>query len=304
MSINSREIKERALELGFVLAGISQAGAVPQNIATGLSEHLAGGNHAGMRYLAENLAKRLDVTALVPGAHSVISCAVSYGAGWRENGCGADSLYIARYARQSDYHETVRHKLRQLADWLAAGSSAKSRFRCFVDTAPLLEKYYAVQAGLGWLGRNNLLINKDYGSWLLLGEIVTNLELEYDTPDTEGGCGECRRCVDACPGGAIHKAGQFDSRLCLSYHTIESKTEIPAEMVARFSGHFFGCDDCQLVCPYNTKSVNTAASCGAYAGLTASELAVMTEEQFGQRFGHTPLTRCGLERLKYIASLK
>ncbi|MBN2064399.1 MAG: tRNA epoxyqueuosine(34) reductase QueG [Sedimentisphaerales bacterium] len=303
---NSKQIKEKAIELGFVLVGISPAQTVNDTAASGLRDHLALGNNAQMQYLARNIDKRLDVRALVPGARSVISCAASYRTdpALTELADSSD-LYIAQYARRKDYHIIIRNRLQELAQWLLGQSGGTVQYRCFVDTAPLMEKYYAVEAGLGWLGRNNLLINEEYGSWLLLGELVVDIELEYDSRVLGVGCGSCRRCLDACPGGALQESGQFDSRRCLSYHTIESKEEIPAELAAVLANRVFGCDQCQLVCPYNHKarSSNDQAFAVQFSTPGIAEIEAMTQVEFNSRYKDTPLERAGLERMKYIASL-
>ncbi len=304
--INSKQIKEKAIELGFALAGIAPAQVVSDRAAQGLYDHLALGNNAQMQYLTRNINKRLDVRELVPGARSVISCAASYKNEQAMNDRGDSSgLYIAQYARRRDYHIIIRQRLQELAGWLLGQLSGKVQYRCFVDTAPLMEKYYAVEAGLGWLGRNNLLINEEYGSWLLLGELVVDIELEYDSRVAGAGCGSCRRCLDACPGGALQESGQFDSRRCLSYHTIESKEEVPSELAAVLAHRVFGCDQCQLVCPYNqnARCSNDRAFAEQFAALSKEELDAMTQAEFDSRYKDTPLQRAGLERMKYIASL-
>lgn len=302
MVIRSEQIKEYAAELGFVLCGISRAAPVSAEVAIGYSRYIVAGNHARMDYLSRNIEKRLDISQLVEGAQSVISCAVSYNN--PEPFVASDGdLYIARYARFTDYHEIIRGRLKLLADRISQHYKDKPCGRCFVDTAPLLEKYYARKGGLGWIGKNNLLINERYGSQILLGEIVIDKEFEYDQP-VESACGDCQLCIESCPGGAINVEGEFDSNKCVSYHTIESKEPVPQAIVKALAGKVFGCDYCQRVCPYNQNAeLNSDPELiFQYAGITRDELERITQEEFKRRFAGTAIVRAGLERMRYIAS--
>jgi len=302
MSIKSEQIKEYAADLGFVLCGISEAAPVSADVAIGYSRYIATGAHARMEYLTRNIEKRLDIGRLVDGARSVISCAVSYNNPEPVSESN-DELYIARYARFTDYHNIIRARLKLLADRIGKHNDNNCYTRCFVDTAPLLEKYFACKAGLGWVGKNNLLINARYGSQILLGEIVINYELDYDHP-VENACGQCSLCIDHCPGGAIGK-DCFNSNKCVSYHTIESEEVMPCSMVKATAGHVFGCDRCQTICPYNQKAEpNTDPELMfRYSSISYVDLMTMSESQFNEKYSDTPLSRAGLERLRYIASL-
>ena len=300
MALTSKIIKEQAYELGFVLAGIARAEPVDAQTIDWMSGYLKDQRFAGMSYLARNVEKRLDVTKLVEGAKSVICCAVSYNNIAVEE--SEDMLYVARYARFEDYHESLRQRLKKLVDAIEQYSDKRLFTRVFVDTAPLLEKYYASKAGLGWLGKNTLMLNKEYGSRLLLGEIVIDVDLDYDEPP-EGSCGECDLCLQACPGQALLEGGKLDSTNCLSYHTIESKDTIPVSLSVKLGKRVFGCDSCQDVCPYNSDAkLNTDPEfMERFIGIAKSELVNMTEAEFNSRFGDTPISRAGLEKLRATA---
>ncbi len=301
MTLGSMKIKEYAADLGFVLSGISAAEPVTADVAINYSRYISSGKHARMDYLSRNIEKRFDVSLLVQGSKSVISCAVSYNDNCQTNNSNAE-LYIARYARFNDYHDTIRRRLKVLAKRITEHYPQKPYMRVFVDTAPLLEKFYAAKAGLGWIGKNNLLINKDYGSHLLLGEIVIDQEYDYDSP-APSHCGDCSLCLDSCPGGAISTGESFNANKCLSYHTIESKESIPTPIASALDNNVFGCDVCQAVCPYNRSAVvNTDPEfTPRFSGIEYNELLSMNEETFNRSFAGTPLTRAGLDRLQYIA---
>ena len=302
MPVTSHDIKEKAYELGFVLCGIAPSNVVSAEVAIGFSNYIADGRHAGMDYLARNIDKRFDVELLVEGAKSVICCAVSYNNPEPEG--DGSGFYVARYARFRDYHDSIKDRLKVLGKWISDNSEVKPRMRCFVDTAPILEKYYAVEAGLGWIGNNNLLINPEYGSQLLLGEIVIDIELDYDSKMARD-CGGCRMCLESCPMGAVSGEWSFDSNKCLSYHTIESKEPLPQDIVKQLGNKLFGCDDCQKACPYNRKAKHNVDPefMFRFHGIGKEELLSMTEQEFAERFAATPLERAGLKRLKYIAGI-
>ncbi|MBR0338726.1 MAG: tRNA epoxyqueuosine(34) reductase QueG, partial [Alistipes sp.] len=249
-------------------------------------------------YLKKNIAVRADATSLVEGAKTVIVCALAY-KNEISNGysCNARGK-VASYALTTDYHRTIKDMLFELCRRLKAHDENFAA-RCFVDSAPIFEKRYAVEAGLGWIGRQSLLITPDYGSFVLLGEVVTSAECDlYDTPLESVGCGECRRCIEACPNGAIQER-HIDTTRCISCATIERRGE--GEQCP-LHGWIFGCDECQSVCPYNRK-----APCATSPRvipifnpmeMSAEEWLSLSDEEFASRFGSTPMQRAGLERLK------
>jgi len=238
-------VKDLARRGGFLAVGIAAAGPVPR--AEGLHDWLAKGYDAQMAYMRRNLTKRVQPDALVEGARSVICLAVSY-VGPDDD--GREGL-IARYARGKDYHDVLKrrclnlmHAIRQVAPTFAG--------RAFVDSAPVMERSLAAAAGLGWIGRNGLLITKGAGSYCLLCEIICNLPLDVDSP-LPSRCGQCRSCVGACPTGALDGSGLGDARKCISYLTVECGGEIDASVRCKMGRRVFGCDACQVVCPYNRR---------------------------------------------------
>jgi epoxyqueuosine reductase len=239
-------ITELAGALGFARVGI--APARPSTQADRFHEFLALGYQADMAYLARNGEARCDVRSVLAGAASVICVAASYA----PDPCGEGTEHIARYARGRDYHRVLRSRCRSLVAELSRAEPNLAARIC-VDTAPVLERDLAAAAGLGWIGRNGCLINREFGSYLLLAEIVTNLPLAPDEPVPKR-CGTCRACVDACPAGAIRESGLVDSRRCVSYLTIEHRGRIPEELRGAMGRWVFGCDLCQEACPFNRRA--------------------------------------------------
>ena len=245
------EIKEIGANLGFQQIGIAdtQLGTAQAS----LDAWLAQGRHGEMRYMARHGTKRSRPEALLPGAVRVISARMDYfpedPAATRATLDDPNRAYVARYALGRDYHKVLRGRLKRLGR--AIGERiGEYGYRVCVDSAPLLEKAIAEKAGLGWIGKHTNLINEKAGSWFLLGEILTDLPLPIDPPATER-CGTCRACLDVCPTGAIVAPFELDARRCISYLTIELRGPIPVEFRAAIGNRIFGCDDCQIVCPWN-----------------------------------------------------
>jgi epoxyqueuosine reductase len=286
------QVKARAKELGFDLCGIARAHSVEPAL---LDKWLGAGWDASLSYVGARREERLDPSLLVSGARSVIVLAASYGPHPDDPQPVPGELLVARYARGRDYHNVLVRPARKLAAWLR---SAGAETYCEVDTGAVLEKYWAQEAGVGWIGKNGCLIHERFGSWLLLGAIVTDLELEPDArhPDR---CGDCALCIPACPTAAIPEPRYVDSRRCIAFHTIETREEIPGELAAKFDGRLFGCDACQDVCPWNRR-----ASPGKLVQLRArtpslpgAEVLALTSEETRRRFEGTPLMRAGQEGL-------
>ena len=268
-------IKQKALELGFSACGIARAGRLTAHESR-FNDWINRGYHGEMGFLERNRDKRLDPTLLFPGARSVIVVAQNYfpgrdstgrilkhppkkmetnptisaGEEGQASGQGARSLKIAKYAWGKDYHYVIKAKLAVLTAWLEEQVPGVQS-RAFVDSAPVLERAWATEAGIGWPGKNSCLIIPKKGSFFFLGSVLTTLELEADGKFSKNHCGNCTRCMNACPTGAIIAPGTIDARRCLSYQTIENKEPIPQEIAEKNPGWLYGCDICQDVCPHN-----------------------------------------------------
>jgi epoxyqueuosine reductase len=253
MSTTESRIRDRAAALGFDAVGIARA-----DEPLGLDHErylgfLEAGRHGEMAYLAENVEarRRLDTDAILPGARSVLCLAVRYARPGEADEAppGSVASQVARYARGRDYHNGIRKRLRKLADFVR-GLGEGVEARPLLDTAPVLERAWAARSGLGFLGKNGLIIVPGQGSYLLLGEVVTTLALLPDVPLAER-CGSCTRCLDACPTGAFVGPFVLDPRRCVAYLTIEARGPVPIELREGVGEHLFGCDVCQEVCPFN-----------------------------------------------------
>ncbi|MDE5624145.1 MAG: tRNA epoxyqueuosine(34) reductase QueG [Alistipes sp.] len=294
-------IKKLAAEAGFDLCGVAPC----RRLADGerrFREWLGRGCQASLGYLERNAEKRFDPRLLVEGACTAVVCAVGYKNSAGEGYPAGHRAKVASYACTRDYHDTIRAMLARLFAELKALHPDLGG-RCFVDTAPLAEKLWAVEAGLGWIGRQSLLVTPRLGTYVLLGELLLCDETEsYDAPFEGSRCGECRNCVDACPTGAVAENRTIDARRCISCHTIERE---PAEGID-LDGWIFGCDACQSCCPYNRRAPLHANR--AFdplfdpAAMTPADWLAMDEKEFSARFGSTPLTRSGLQRIQQNSS--
>ena len=239
-------IKKKAVELGFSSCGISQARFLKEEEKK-FEDWLNHGYHGSMDYLNKNFDKRLDPRKLVDGSKSVISLTYNYYP--PKKLVGKNNFIISKYAYGKDYHKILKKKLRKLFFFMKE-NIGNIEGRVFVDSAPVHERAWAKLSGLGWIGKNSLLINKKMGSYFFIAEIISDLDLEYDSPISDM-CGKCTRCIDACPTDAITKAQVIDAQKCISYLTIENKKKIPKELQKNMNGYIFGCDICQEVCPWN-----------------------------------------------------
>lgn len=249
------QIRARAKALGFELVGI--APAEPSRYADYLREWLQAGNAASMDWLHRRVDERTDPAAYLPQARSVICVAMNYYVPLQVGDAEAPAYQgrIARYALGDDYHEIIKPRLHELSDWLKAARPDAVTRAC-VDTAPVMEKDIASRAGIGWVGKNSCFINEHSGSWYLLGEIVTTIDLPPDQPAVDR-CGTCTRCIEACPTGAITGPYHLDARKCISYLTIEHRGDIDPHLKPLIGDWLYGCDICQDVCPWNSKSLPT-----------------------------------------------
>ena len=242
----SEFIKKEAKRLGFLECGIAKAEFLEQE-APRLENWLNKGYLGEMQYMENHFDKRLDPRLLVEGAKSVISLSYNY---YPEHFQREDSYHISKYAYGQDYHHVIKAKLKELL-YSIQEHIGEVNGRAFVDSAPVMERAWAEKAGLGWNGKHSLLIQKQQGSFFFLAELIVDLELEYDAPFTTDHCGECTRCIDACPTEAILPNNTIDGSKCISYFTIELKDNIPSEFKDSFEDWMFGCDICQDVCPWN-----------------------------------------------------
>jgi epoxyqueuosine reductase len=239
-------IKQEAKRLGFLACGIAKAEFLATE-APRLENWLQQGFHGEMHYMENHFDMRLDPRLLVDNAKSVISLSYNY---YPEQQQNKESYKIAKYAYGEDYHFVIKEKLRELLASIQQEIGEVSG-RCFVDSAPILERVWAEKAGLGWNGKHSLLIQKQQGSFFFLAELIVDLELEYDHPTTTNHCGSCTKCIDACPTEAILPNNTIDAKKCISYATIELKDSIPATFKNSMENWMFGCDICQDVCPWN-----------------------------------------------------
>ena len=295
----SRSIKAWGQELGFQQLGISGV-ELPED-ERHLLEWLEAGRHGDMDYMARHGTRRSRPGELVPGTLRVISARMDYWPGATQETQdlldSKDRAYIARYALGRDYHKVLRARLQKLADRVQE-TIGPFGYRAFTDSAPVLEKALARGAGLGWIGKHTNLINKQAGSWFFLGELFTDLPLPLDEP-ADDHCGSCRACLDVCPTGAIVAPYQLDARRCIAYLTIEHKGPIPEEFRAPLGNRIFGCDDCQLFCPWNKfAQVAREADFTPRDGLDGPklvELFAWSEEQFLKRTEGSAIRRTGYE---------
>lgn len=290
-------VKHTAQKLGFSFCGISQAEFLAEE-APRLEAWLRSGKHGKMAYLENHFDKRLDPSLLVPGAKSVVSLLYNY---YPEKDLGDHHEYkIAKYAYGEDYHFVIKDKLKLFIEQIRSAIGAVEG-RAFVDSAPVLERAWAKKSGLGWIGKNSLLLNRRAGSFFFLAELIIDLELESDGP-VKDYCGSCTACMDACPTDAISDPYSVDGSKCISYFTIELKDEIPLAARGKFENWIFGCDICQDVCPWNRFSKPhhepRFTPSPALENMTTDEWNDLTEEVFQNLFRKSALKRTKFSGLK------
>ncbi|HVM88831.1 MAG TPA: tRNA epoxyqueuosine(34) reductase QueG [Puia sp.] len=295
---NTQLIKQFAAQTGFDYCGIAKAGPLNED-ARRLESWLHKGFHGTMKYMENHFDLRTDPSKLVPGAKSVITLLFNYYPVQRQN---TKAPKISKYAYGKDYHEVIKHKLNELIG-LIKKDIGNIQGRGFVDSAPVLERSWAVKSGLGWVGKNGNMINKVSGSFFFIATLIVDLELEYDTPFIKDYCGTCRRCIDACPTNAILENKMIDGSKCISYFTIELKdTLIPENMNGKFDNWMFGCDTCQDVCPWNrfatANNKTELQPIPEILNFTASDWEELTEESFKKIFQNSPLKRTKLNGIK------
>lgn len=294
----SQMIKTEALRLGFMACGISKSDFLEEE-APRLENWLRQNHHGEMSYMENHFDKRLDPRLLVEDSKSVISLTLNYFTTHQQVDISAPK--ISKYAYGLDYHTVIKEKLQELMYFINENIGEVGG-RCFVDSAPVMDKAWAQKSGLGWRGKNSNLISKQAGSFFFLAELIIDLELAYDTPFTTDHCGTCTRCVDACPTDAIVAPYTVDGSKCISYLTIELKNEIPTEFKGKMENWMFGCDICQDVCPWNRFSTQHQEPDFEPAlellQLKKEELIEITEDVFKQIFKKSAVKRTKFNGLK------
>lgn len=289
-------VKRRAKELGFLACGITDPSPIPDGDR--LDQWLASGYAGVMRYLHRQAKKRKDPRLIIPEARSVVVVLDNYYNGDPDPG---PAPRIARYARGQDYHRVTRERLEPLAELLRAGGAAVAH--TWADSGPVPERALALRAGLGWIGKNTMLIRPGEGSFFFIASVFTDLILEQDREAITDHCGSCTRCLDACPTGALVEPRVLDATRCISYLTIEQKKPIPQPIAERLDGWVFGCDICNEVCPWNQRfaeatSAEEYQSRDVLAEAGPGVFETMGEDEFARRFGDTPLERPGLQGMR------
>lgn len=294
----SQKIKSKAIELGFLDCGISKADFLAEEKPR-LTDWLRAEMQGEMGYMERNIDKRLDPRLLVENARSVISVLLNYFPS--EQQTDPEAPILSKYAYGIDYHFVMKDKLAELLKFIQS-EIAPCAGRCFVDSAPVLDRAWAVRAGLGWIGKNTNLISTHHGSFFFIGELVIDLELPADDQVVHNHCGNCTRCIDACPTKALIAPYVLDARRCISYQTIEKRGEIDPGLSGKFENRVFGCDICQDVCPWNLKSEPHREPAfrpnPKLMELTRSEWAELDEETFNQLFRKSAVKRTKYEGLK------
>ncbi|MBD2773518.1 tRNA epoxyqueuosine(34) reductase QueG [Iningainema sp. BLCCT55] len=297
--LSSSEVKQKALLLGFHKVGIAAVEGLEAKVSQRLQTWLSMGYHADMAWMAN--PKRQDLKMVMPEVRSLICVALNY---YTPKLRPTDNSYakISRYAWGRDYHKVLHKKLKALSNWLQGfGQGIQARY--YADTGPVQDKAWAQTAGIGWIAKNGNVITREYGSWVFLGEILTNLELTSDRPHTEH-CGSCTRCIEACPTNAITSPFVVDANRCIAYHTIENRAEkLPPTITPHMQGWVAGCDICQDVCPWNQRFAQETDvdEFQPYPGNIAPllvELAEISNEEWEQRFPASALRRIKPEMLR------
>ena len=300
----AHRLKAEAYARGAMIAGVARLG--PVETAAAYDDWIAAGYAGEMAYLVRGAEKRRDSTLPVPGAVSALVIAVNYG------GTEPDGP-VARYARGDDYHDVLVPMLRGIQDWASAELGVAVPGKAYTDTGPILERDLARRAGLGWFGKNTMLISPKHGSFFFIGVLLLALELEVDEPFASDHCGTCRRCLDACPTDAFVEARVLDATKCVSYLTIEAKGAIPVELREGVGGLVYGCDVCQEVCPWNVKFSQALTEGSPFAArefvagkdsrTLARELLAMSQVEFSAAFKGSPMKRAKLRGLQRNAAV-
>lgn len=291
-------IRQKAIELGFTACGIARADFLEEE-KDRLEQWLSGGMHGEMGYMANHFDKRLDPRLLVENARSVVSVLLNYFTADRQ--ADPEAPVLSKYAYGTDYHWVMKEKLGELLKFIQTEISP-CEGRCLVDSAPVLDRAWAVRAGLGWIGKNTNLISTEHGSFFFIGELIIDLELPVNTHTIRNHCGNCTRCLDACPTQALVEPYVLDARRCISYQTIENRDEIDPGLKGKFKNRVFGCDICQDVCPWNLKSEPNSEPAflpdARLINLKKQEWHEMDKPLFNKLFRKSAVSRARFEGLK------
>ena len=299
MNLTNEIVIQKAKSIGFDLIGFAEVEKLANEVEK-LEDWLKLGYQSGMSYMERNIDKRKDVSQILPDAKSIISLTLNYYT-HHQHSSNKNKGKVSRYAWGKDYHLIIWEMLENLEEELC---DIDSEFSCksYVDTGPLMDKVWAVKSGIGWMGKHSNIINRNYGSWFFIANIITNSEFDYaeQIPDF---CGSCTACIDACPTEAIVSDYVVDSNKCISYLTIENKEDIPKELSGKFDGWLFGCDICQDVCPWNIKFseptfIKDFHPKNENIEIDLNEIDAMDSEDFKERFSGTPISRAKLKGLK------
>lgn len=295
----SDDIRCKAEEFGFHKVGFAKVERLEKE-SHRLKIWLKNGYHGDMAWMDKYFNKRTNPSEILHNAKSVISVAVNYFKPL-DHSEDRDRAKISRYALKGDYHEVLGKRLQKLLDYIKhIEPSAQGVF--YVDSGPIMEKAWAVRAGIGWQGKHSITITKEFGSWVFLGELILNVDLDYNSPATDL-CGDCTLCIDTCPTGALVKPYVLDANRCIAYLTIEHKGKIPSELSEKNNNWIFGCDICQEVCPWNQKyakltNVDEFIPRKQDQSFSLSSLMKMTKAQFNEKFKNSPIKRSGYDRFK------
>lgn len=311
METLSRKIKEQAKRSGFDLVGITDAEPLEDLYRENFRERVQNECPPGLSYLQRNLEKRFNPSKLFKNARSVIVVGLSYKPddndlqGERDN---SDGGRVSIYACYPDYHRFIKKRLFKLAEFIQSQTPGEGRFKACVDSAPLAERTLAVKAGLGFIGKNQMLINPSFGASIFLGELLTDVPLTTDSSDPNlNRCGACRKCIESCPAGALQADGEFRVEKCINYLTIEHKGSINPNIASKTGNRIFGCDDCVTVCPFYKKAPGNTNPDFVFQRekrlVNPAEIKKMSESEFKARFENTCLYRTGLDVLKRNADL-
>lgn len=302
-------IKRESIELGFDLVGVTDASPINTEQVGLLADWLKSGCAGEMSYMLRNFEKRIDPTKLLENAQSIICVGLNYKPPKQKSKAQGPTIpmgRVASYAQYEDYHPFMKERLRTLIDFIKSIADAGHKFKICVDSVPLAERALAARAGLGFIGKNHMLINPKLGPEIFLGEIITTLKLSTDEPNRNN-CSNCNKCINACPTGALRADGQFEANKCINYLTIEYKGRIPPDLAEKIADRLFGCDDCVLACPYQEDApVCKNEQFKFYndrAKLDLGWILNLKQQDFDTEFADSTIKRSGLDRLKRNARI-